>query len=94
MRSNSLFPRPSFRQYLLAFVFTLLAFTSLRAQMDRTEMIDQIADSGVAILMISSELPELIGSSDRVYVMREGRVVSELEAGPDLTQERVVAYMV
>jgi ABC-type sugar transport system ATPase subunit len=58
------------------------------------KLIDQIADSGVAILMISTELPELIGSSDRVYVMREGRVVSELEAGPDLTQERVVAYMV
>ena len=59
-----------------------------------TMPIDQIADSGVAILMISSELPELIGISDRVYVMREGGVVSELEAGPDLTQERVVAYMV
>jgi ribose transport system ATP-binding protein len=58
------------------------------------ELIDQIADSGVAILMISSELPELIGISDRVYVMREGGVVSELEAGPDLTQERVVAYTV
>ena len=58
------------------------------------KLIDRIADSGVAILMISSELPELIGLSDRVYVMREGGVVSELEAGPDLTQERVVAYMV
>jgi ABC-type sugar transport system ATPase subunit len=58
------------------------------------KLIDQIADTGVAILMISSELPELIGISDRVYVMREGGVVSELTAGPDLTQERVVAYMV
>jgi ribose transport system ATP-binding protein len=35
-------------------------------------LIDQMADTGVAILMISSELPELIGLSDRVYVMREG----------------------
>jgi ABC-type sugar transport system ATPase subunit len=58
------------------------------------KLIDHIANSGVAILMISSELPELIGISDRVYVMREGGVVSELKAGPDLTQERVVAYMV
>jgi ribose transport system ATP-binding protein len=57
-------------------------------------LIDRIADSGVAILMISSELPELIGLSDRVYVMREGGVVSELQAGPDLTQEHVVASMV
>jgi ribose transport system ATP-binding protein len=44
--------------------------------------------------MISSELPELIGLSDRVYVRREGGVVSELEAGPDLTQEWVVASMI
>jgi ABC-type sugar transport system ATPase subunit len=57
-------------------------------------LIDQIAGTGVGILMISSELPELIGISDRVYVMREGGVVAELEAGPELTQERVVACMV
>jgi ABC-type sugar transport system ATPase subunit len=57
-------------------------------------LIDQIANSGVAVLMISSELPELIGVSDRVYVIREGGVVSELKAGPDLTQERGVASMV
>jgi ABC-type sugar transport system ATPase subunit len=36
------------------------------------KLIDRIADCGVAILMISSELLELIGLSDRVYVMREG----------------------
>jgi ribose transport system ATP-binding protein len=65
---------------------------SAKAQID--SLIDQIADSGVTVLMISSELPELLGISDRVYVMREGGVVSELKAGPDLTQERVVAYMV
>jgi ABC-type sugar transport system ATPase subunit len=58
------------------------------------KLIDQIADTGVAILMISSELPELIGISDRVYVMREGGMVVELEAGPNPTQERVVAYRV
>jgi len=57
-------------------------------------LIDQIAGAGVGILMISSELPELIGISDRVYVMREGGVAAELEAGPELTQERAVACMV
>jgi ABC-type sugar transport system ATPase subunit len=57
-------------------------------------LIDQIAGAGVGILMISSELPELIGISDRVYVMREGGVAAELAAGPELTQERVVAHMV
>ena len=56
------------------------------------KLIDEIAGSGVAILMISSELPELLGISDRIYVMRQGGVAAELAAGPDLTQEKVVAF--
>jgi ribose transport system ATP-binding protein len=57
-------------------------------------LIDQIAGSGVSVLMVSSELPYLIGISDRAYVMREGGVAAELRAGPEVTQERVVACMV
>lgn len=49
-----------------------------------------LADSGVAILMISSELPEVLRLSDRVLVMREGRLVAGFE-GPEATEERVVA---
>jgi ABC-type sugar transport system ATPase subunit len=56
------------------------------------KLIDQIAGTGVAILMISSELPELIGMSDRIYIMRAGAVVAEMTAGPGLTQEKVVEY--
>lgn len=41
-------------------------------------IIRRLADDGVAILMISSELPEVLGVSDRVVVMREGRVMGEL----------------
>ncbi|HDR0898791.1 TPA: hypothetical protein QB104_002114, partial [Pasteurella multocida] len=44
-----------------------------------------------AILMISSELPEIVGMSDRVYVMREGYTVGELE-GDDINQERIMAF--
>jgi ribose transport system ATP-binding protein len=40
-----------------------------------------LADEGVAILMISSELPELIGMSDRILVMRDGVIAGELPAG-------------
>ncbi len=40
-----------------------------------------LAKDGVAILMISSELPELIGMSDRILVMRDGRITGELPAG-------------
>lgn len=41
-------------------------------------VINQLAESGAAILMISSELPEILGVSDRVLVMRNGRLVKEL----------------
>ncbi|WP_144672814.1 sugar ABC transporter ATP-binding protein [Arthrobacter sp. U41] len=41
----------------------------------------QLAAEGKAILMVSSELPEVIGMSDRILVMRDGRLVGELPAG-------------
>ena len=44
------------------------------------------AQEGLAILMISSELPEILGMSDRVYVMREGRIVAEFSRA-DLQQQ-------
>ncbi len=40
--------------------------------------------------MISSELPEILGMSDRVLVMREGRLVAEFDREPTATQERVI----
>jgi rhamnose transport system ATP-binding protein len=49
-----------------------------------------LAERGVAILMISSELPEILGMSDRVAVMRGGTVVETLDR-VDATQERVLA---
>jgi ribose transport system ATP-binding protein len=49
----------------------------------------QLADEGKAILMISSELPEIIGMSDRIVVMHRGRVVGVLE-GQSATEEQVM----
>ncbi len=49
----------------------------------------ELAARGVAILMISSELPEVVGMSDRVYVMREGSMSGVLEPG-QITEEAVV----
>ena len=51
-----------------------------------------LAAEGMAILMISSELPEMLGMSDRVMVMNGGRIVAEL-AGKDATPEAVGAAM-
>ena len=48
-----------------------------------------LARKGVAILMISSELPEVVGMSDRVYVMREGSIAGELH-GRDISQENIM----
>lgn len=57
-------------------------------------IIGDLAAQGVAILMISSELPEIVGMSDRVLVMREGRLVGEVggTTGEPITQENIMAY--
>ncbi|HCH40546.1 MAG TPA: D-xylose ABC transporter ATP-binding protein, partial [Enterobacter sp.] len=52
-------------------------------------IMNQMARKGVAILMISSELPEVVGMSDRVYVMREGSIAGELHRA-DITQENIM----
>ena len=59
-----------------------------KADVHRT--ISHLAAQGLTILMISSELPEILGMSDRVLVMREGRLVAELPRA-EATQERVIA---
>jgi ABC-type sugar transport system ATPase subunit len=53
------------------------------------ELIRQLANDGAAVLMISSELPELLGMSDRVIVLRDGRIAGELPAGA--AEEAVVS---
>jgi len=52
-------------------------------------LLDELAHQGLGIVMISSELPEVLGMSDRVYVMREGRVTAELSRA-EATSETVM----
>lgn len=52
------------------------------------ELMRVLAKEGVAVLMVSSELPEVIGMSDRILVMRDGRLAGELPAGS--TEETVL----
>ena len=56
-------------------------------------IIDSLAKSGVGILVISSELPEIVGIADRVIVMREGRLVGEVggDSRQPITQENIIA---
>jgi len=53
-------------------------------------LIDELAHRGMAILLISSELPEVLAMSDRILVMSEGRLVGELSR-EEATQERILA---
>jgi len=52
-------------------------------------LIDELANQGLAIMFISSELPEILGMSDRIYVMQGGRITGELP-GPGTTEEQVL----
>ena len=60
------------------------------AKQEIYKIIDELRRQGKAIVMISSELPELIGMSDRVAVMYEGSLRGEL-TGSDITQEKILA---
>lgn len=51
--------------------------------------INELAEAGAAIVMVSSDLPELLGMADRILVMRRGRLVAELNA-KETTQEEIV----
>jgi putative multiple sugar transport system ATP-binding protein len=55
-------------------------------------IINRLASEGKGIVMISSELPEILGVCDRIYVMREGRMVGELPAS-EASQEIVMKYI-
>jgi ABC-type sugar transport system ATPase subunit len=53
-------------------------------------LVNQAASEGKAVLMISSELPEVLGMADRIIVMREGKQVAELSR-KEATQEKIIA---
>jgi putative multiple sugar transport system ATP-binding protein len=56
-------------------------------------IINRLADEGKSVLMISSEMPELLGVCDRIYVMNEGRLVAEMAAA-DASQEKIMRSIV
>ena len=51
-------------------------------------LIHQIADEGIGVLFISSEMTEMIRNCDRIYVMRDGRIRGEI-SGDDISQESI-----
>ncbi|MHB1393856.1 MAG: sugar ABC transporter ATP-binding protein [Clostridia bacterium] len=61
------------------------------AKADIYRLMEDLVELGKSIIMVSSELPEVIGMSDRVVIMREGRKVKELERR-ELSEEKILHY--
>ena len=63
------------------------------AKFEIYSIVNELAADGRGVLMISSEMPELLGMCDRLYVMNEGALVGELSAA-DASQERIMSMIV
>ncbi len=63
------------------------------AKVEIYNLINRLKKDGIAVIMISSELPEILGISDRILVMHRGRITGELE-DKDATQEKIMHYAV
>ncbi len=61
------------------------------AKFEIYQLMRRLTEEGIAILMISSELPEILGLSDRILVMSEGRIVAELDH-TEASEEKIVEY--
>lgn len=61
------------------------------AKLEIYELMNRLVAKGKSIIMISSELPEVLGMCDRILVMRSGRITGELSA-KEVTQEKIMQY--
>ena len=64
------------------------------AKFEIYQWMNQLAKAGKGIVMISSELPEVLGMSDRILVMKDGELMGELNNGPEITQEMLMALAI
>lgn len=56
-------------------------------------IINEMVSNGKSVIMISSEMPELLGMCDRIYIMNEGRMIAEMD-GKEATQEKIMAEII
>ena len=57
-------------------------------------LMDELRQQGRSIIMISEEIPELLGMSDRILIMKDGRINGEFRRSQDLSEEDLIAKMV
>lgn len=58
------------------------------------QLMVKLKNEGKSILMISEELPELIGMSDRVVIMKDGEITAQFERSKDLSDSQIIEYMI
>ena len=58
------------------------------------QLMIQLKNAGKSILMISEELPELMGMSDRLIIMKDGRIMQEFARSKDLSDAQIIQYMI
>ena len=56
-------------------------------------IINKMVAEGKSVIMISSEMPEILGMCDRIYVMNEGKMIAEMN-GKDATQEKIMTEII
>ena len=61
------------------------------AKFEIYKLMTEVAQAGKAVVMVSSELPELIGMCDRIYVMNQGHIAGELKR-EEFSQEAIMVY--
>ena len=64
------------------------------AKFEIYRLMNDLAAAGKAVIMISSELPEVLGMADRIVVMHEGRIAGEIVAPRQATQADVLALAI
>ena len=57
-------------------------------------LMDEMRKNGKSVIMISEEIPELLGMSDRIFVMKDGKISGEFMRSPQLSEEDLIAKMV
>ena len=55
---------------------------------------EDLKRDGKSIIMISEELPEVIGMSDRILVLKDGQIVKSFDRSPELSESDVIQYMI
>ncbi len=61
---------------------------------DMYHLINEIKKAGKTVVMISEELPELIGMSDRLLILKDGALSGEFMRGPELTSSKIIEVMI